>query len=76
MNYENRDKEKLIEILTLKDDMLKRLYLEKEKLNYYVSIKSNENYSFSLSYGFYEYSQDIKKEMSFNNDYQKKYAYI
>lgn len=32
------DKEKLIEILTLKDDMLKRLYLEKEKLNYYASI--------------------------------------
>lgn len=32
------DKEILIEILTLKDDMLKRLYLEKENLNYYASI--------------------------------------
>lgn len=175
MNYENIDKETLIKILTQKDDMLKRLYLEKEKLNYYASIdvmtgvlnrraglellskefnlsksnkknivvcfadvdrlkiindnfgheegdkllisaakilresirktdfiirmggdeflivfpktimkevneiwyeicnrvekinKSNKNYNFSLSYGFYEYSQDIKKEMSIND---------
>ena len=175
MNYENMDKETLIKILTQKDDMLKRLYLEKEKLNYYASIdvmtgvlnrraglellsrefnlskrnrknivvcftdvdrlkmindnfgheegdkllinaakvlresirktdfiirmggdeflivfpktimkevnkiwyeisnrvekinENNENYNFSLSYGFYEYSQDIKKEMSIND---------
>lgn len=37
MNYENMDKEMLIKILIQKDDMLKELYLEKEKLNYYAS---------------------------------------
>ena len=35
MNYENMEKETLVKILRQKDDMLKRLYLEKEKLNYY-----------------------------------------
>lgn len=28
---------------------------------------NNDKYSLSLSYGFYEYSQDIKKEMSIND---------
>ena len=37
MNYENMEKETLVKILRQKDDMLKRLYLEKEKLNYYAS---------------------------------------
>lgn len=37
MNYENMDKETLIIILREKDDMLKKLCLEKEKLNYYAS---------------------------------------
>ena len=37
MNYENMDKEMLIKILREKDDMLKKLCLEKEKLNYYAS---------------------------------------
>ncbi|MEG1254673.1 GGDEF domain-containing protein [Clostridium sp.] len=37
MNYENMDKETLIKSLRQKDGMLKRLYLEKEKLNYYAS---------------------------------------
>lgn len=32
------DKEKLIKILVQKDHMLKRLYLEKEKLNYYANM--------------------------------------
>ncbi|HDK7156405.1 TPA: diguanylate cyclase [Clostridium botulinum] len=35
MNYKNMDKEELIKILIQKDEILKRLYLEKEKLNYY-----------------------------------------
>lgn len=33
-----------------------------EKIN-----KSNDSYSLSLSYGFYEYNQEIKKEMSIND---------
>ena len=37
MNYENMEKETLVEILRHKDDMLKSLYLEQEKLNYYAS---------------------------------------
>jgi diguanylate cyclase (GGDEF)-like protein len=37
VNYENMEKETLVKILRQKDDMLKRLYLEKEKLNYYAS---------------------------------------
>lgn len=37
MNYENMDKEALIKILIHKDDLLNRLYLEKEKLNYYAN---------------------------------------
>ncbi|MFD3156734.1 GGDEF domain-containing protein [Haloimpatiens sp. FM7330] len=37
MNYENMEKEILIKILKQKDNMLKKLYLEKEKLNYYAS---------------------------------------
>lgn len=32
------DKEKLIKILIQKDHMLKRLYLEKEELNYYANM--------------------------------------
>ena len=31
------DKETLIKILIRKDEMLRRLYVEKEKLNYYTS---------------------------------------
>lgn len=31
----------------------------------------NEKYNLSLSYGFYEYSQDIKKEMSINDLIEK-----
>lgn len=38
MDYENMDKEMLIRILRKKDDMLKKLYSEKEQLNYYASI--------------------------------------
>jgi diguanylate cyclase (GGDEF)-like protein len=37
VNYENIEKEILVKILRQKDDMLKRLYLEKEKLTYYAS---------------------------------------
>ena len=37
MNYKDMDKETLIKILSQKDDMLKRVCLEKEKLNYYAS---------------------------------------
>ncbi|RMC93025.1 GGDEF domain-containing protein [Clostridium autoethanogenum] len=37
MDYENMDKKTLIKILRHKDDMLKKLCLEKEKLDYYAS---------------------------------------
>ncbi|MBN7575341.1 hypothetical protein C1H57_09170 [Clostridium sp. 2-1] len=29
--------------------------------------KNNDKYNLSLSYGFYEYSREIKKEMSIND---------
>ena len=38
MNYEDLDKETLIKVIMQKDDMLNRLRLEKEKLNYYANI--------------------------------------
>lgn len=37
MDYENVNKETLIKILNQKDDMLKKLWLEKEKLSYYAN---------------------------------------
>lgn len=37
MSYENMDKETLIKVLKPKDDMLKALCLEKEKLTYYAN---------------------------------------
>ncbi|MDK2829650.1 MAG: hypothetical protein PWP67_2470 [Clostridium butyricum] len=37
MDYENIDKEALIKLLVQKDEILKRLYLEREQLNYYAS---------------------------------------
>ncbi|MFL0167265.1 GGDEF domain-containing protein [Candidatus Clostridium helianthi] len=37
MKYENTDKETLIKILIQKDNILKKLYLEKEKLSYYAN---------------------------------------
>ncbi|WP_052112968.1 GGDEF domain-containing protein [Clostridium novyi] len=37
MNYENMDKKQLIEILRDRESILKKLYLEKEKLKYYAS---------------------------------------
>ena len=40
MNYYNMSREKLIEILIQKDEMLQKLRLENKKLNYLVSIDS------------------------------------
>lgn len=40
MNYYNMDRQKLIEILIQKDEMLQKLRLENKKLNYLVSIDS------------------------------------
>ena len=37
LDYENIDKEALIKLLVQKDEILKRLYLEREQLNYYAS---------------------------------------
>ncbi|MHC6180910.1 GGDEF domain-containing protein [Clostridium sp. JNZ X4-2] len=37
MDYEDMDKETLIKLLRKKDDMFKKLCIEKEKLNYYAS---------------------------------------
>ncbi|WP_434799205.1 GGDEF domain-containing protein [Terrisporobacter vanillatitrophus] len=38
MNYDNMNREKLIEILIHKEDMLQKLWLENKKLNYFASI--------------------------------------
>jgi diguanylate cyclase (GGDEF)-like protein len=37
VNFENMDKETLIKILIQKENILQKLYLEKERLNYYAS---------------------------------------
>lgn len=37
MNYQDLDKDTLIDVLIKKDEMLRKLYIEKEKLNYYAN---------------------------------------
>lgn len=37
MNYQDLDKDTLIDVLIKKDEMLRKLYIEQEKLNYYAN---------------------------------------